>query len=50
LIGIPVRVTVGEKTLAKNTVEVKLRKEERVTEVEPDQVPKLLDQLLKELH
>jgi len=50
LIGIPIRVIVGEKTLAKNRVEVKLRKEKKVREVEPDQVSKLLDQLSKELY
>jgi len=50
LIGIPIRITVGEKALARNIVEVKLRKEEKVSEVQPDQVPKLLEQLLKELH
>jgi prolyl-tRNA synthetase len=42
LIGIPIRVTVGEKTLAKNIVEVKLRGEKEVREVEPDQVQKLI--------
>ena len=50
LIGIPIRVTVGEKTLAKNMVEVKLRKEEKVREVEPDRVLKLVDQLIEELY
>ncbi len=47
LIGIPVRVTVGEKTLAKNIVEVKLRGEKEVREVEPDQVQKLIPELTK---
>lgn len=47
LIGIPIRITVGEKTLAKNIVEVKLRKEEEVREVEPDQVQKLIQELTK---
>jgi len=50
LIGIPIRVIVGEKTLAKNRVEVKLRKEEKVREIEPDQVPKVVDQLSKEFY
>jgi len=50
LIGIPIRVTVGEKTLAKNKVEVKLRKEKKVSEVEPNQVRKAVDQLTKELY
>ncbi len=45
LIGIPIRVTVGEKTLAKNIVEVKLRGEKKVREVEPDQVQKLIPEL-----
>ncbi|MQY53227.1 MAG: proline--tRNA ligase [Firmicutes bacterium] len=47
LIGIPIRVTVGEKTLAKNIVEVKLRGEKEVREVEPDQVQKLIPELTK---
>lgn len=47
LIGIPIRVTVGEKTLAKNIVEVKLRGEKEVREVEPDQVQKLIQELTK---
>ncbi len=47
LIGIPVRITVGEKTLAKNIVEVKLREEEEVREVEPDQVQRLIQELTK---
>jgi len=47
LIGIPIRVTVGKKALAKNIVEVKLRKEEEVREVEPDQVQKLIQELKK---
>lgn len=47
LIGIPVRVTVGEKTLAKNIVEVKLRGEKEVREVEPGQVQKLIPELTK---
>lgn len=47
LIGIPIRVTVGEKTLAKNMVEVKLREEEKVKEVQPDQVQKLIPELRK---
>jgi len=47
LIGIPIRVTVGEKTLAKKMVEVKLRGEKRVREVEPDQVLKLIPELTK---
>jgi prolyl-tRNA synthetase len=47
LIGIPSRVTVGEKTLAKNIVEVKLRGEKEVREVEPDQVQKLIPELTK---
>jgi prolyl-tRNA synthetase len=50
LIGIPIRVTVGEKTLAQNIVEVKLRGEKEVRKVEPDQVQKLIDQLSKELY
>jgi len=49
LIGIPIRVTVGEKTLAKNIVEVKLRGEKEAREVEPDQVQKLIDRLKKGL-
>lgn len=47
LIGIPIRVTVGEKTLAKNIVEVKLRGEKEVREIEPDQVQKLMKKELK---
>jgi len=47
LIGIPIRVTVGEKTLARNIVEVKLRGEKEVREVEPDQVQKLIPKLTK---
>ena len=47
LIGIPIRITVGEKTLAKNIVEVKLRGEKEVREVEPDQVQKLIPELTK---
>lgn len=47
LIGIPIRVTVGEKTLAKNIVEVKLRGEKEVREVKPDQVQKLIQELTK---
>lgn len=47
LIGIPIRVTVGEKTLAKNIVEVKLRGEKEVREVESDQVQKLIPELTK---
>ncbi len=47
LIGIPIRVTVGEKTLARNIVEVKLRGEKEVREVEPDQVQKLIQELTK---
>lgn len=47
LIGIPIRVTVGEKTLANNIVEVKLRGEKEVREVEPDQVQKLIPELTK---
>ena len=47
LIGIPIRVTVGEKTLTKNVVEVKLRKGEKIREVEPGQVQKLIQQLEK---
>lgn len=47
LIGIPIRVTVGEKTLAKNMVEVKLRGEEEIREVGPDQVLKLISRLVK---
>ena len=50
LVGIPVRVTVGEKALAKNMVEVKLRGEKEIREVGPDQVLKLVDQLNKELY
>lgn len=47
LIGIPIRVTVGEKTLAKNIVEVKLRGEKEIREVGPDQVLKLMPELVK---
>lgn len=47
LIGIPIRVTVGEKTLAKNIVEVKLRGEKEVREVEPDQVQELIQELTR---
>jgi len=50
LIGIPLRVTVGEKALDRNVVEVKLRKEEKVREVKPDQVSQVVDQLCKELY
>ncbi|NIM03715.1 proline--tRNA ligase [bacterium] len=48
LIGIPIRVTVGEKTLAKNMVELKLRGEKEVREIQPDQVQKLITELMKE--
>ncbi len=47
LIGIPIRVTVGEKTLARNTVEVKLREEKKAREVEPDRVGQLIQELTK---
>jgi len=47
LIGIPLRVTVGEKALDRNVVEVKLRKEDKIREVKPDQVPKLVQELIK---
>jgi prolyl-tRNA synthetase len=46
LIGIPIRVTVGEKTLAKDTVEVKLRREKEVREVKPSQVQKVVRELI----
>jgi prolyl-tRNA synthetase len=46
LIGIPIMIIVGEKTLAENRVEVKLRKEDRVREVEPEKVRKLLGELI----
>ncbi|MFQ5866670.1 MAG: proline--tRNA ligase [bacterium] len=46
LIGIPIRVTVGEKTLTKNIVEVKLRKEKEVRKVQPDGVQKQVQELI----
>jgi len=45
LIGIPIRITVGEKTLAKNRVEVKLRKEKKVREARPEEVKELIKEL-----
>jgi len=46
LIGIPIRVTIGEKVISKNRVEVKLRREERIREVEPDEVKKLVQEMV----
>jgi len=45
LIGTPIRVTVGEKALARNVVEVKLRKEKKVREVRPEEVKELIKEL-----
>lgn len=47
LIGIPIRVTVGERTLAKKMVELKLRGEKKVREVEPDRVGELIRGLVR---
>jgi len=47
LIGIPIRVIVGEKTLAKNMVEVKLRKETGTRRVKSAQVKNLIQELIK---
>ncbi|MFB0526894.1 MAG: proline--tRNA ligase [bacterium] len=47
LIGIPIRVTVGEKTLARNIVEVKLRGKKEMREIQPDEVLKLIQELTK---
>ncbi len=48
LIGIPIRVIVGEKALAKNMVEVKLREEEGTRRVKSTQVKNLVQELIEE--
>lgn len=50
LIGVPIRVTIGEKTLAEGKVEVKLRREKKPSRVTPGEVvPKVKDLISEEL-
>lgn len=49
LIGIPIRLVVSEKTLEKNSVEVKLRKEKKVEILPISQLEKYLKECLKKL-
>jgi len=46
LVGIPIRITVGKKCLAENRVEVKIRKEEKVREVELREIRNLVRELI----
>ncbi len=47
LIGIPIRITIGKKSLAQGKVEVKRRNEERSTLVKPENVMNILSKLWK---
>lgn len=46
LIGIPVRITVGKKTLAEGAVEITMRKDGQTRKVPPDQVAAEVEKLL----
>ena len=53
LLGIPVRVTIGRKSLAEGNVEIKLRRNEEIIKVPiesaADEIKKIVDQLYAEL-
>jgi prolyl-tRNA synthetase len=49
LIGIPIRLVVSEKTLKKNSIEIKLRKEKKVRLVKIKSLKKEIEKCLKEL-
>ncbi|MFA5291864.1 MAG: proline--tRNA ligase [Phycisphaerae bacterium] len=49
LIGIPVRITIGAKSLAENNAEIKLRSEKEITKVPLGQVKEKISQLIEKL-
>jgi prolyl-tRNA synthetase len=49
LIGVPIRITIGAKSIAENCAEVKLRRESEITKVPLDKVKEKVLQLIEKL-
>ena len=49
LIGVPIRITIGAKSIAENCAEVKLRRESEITKVPLDEVKEKVLQLIEKL-
>jgi prolyl-tRNA synthetase len=49
LLGIPIRITIGAKSIAENTAEIKLRREKEITKIPLSQVKEKILQLIERL-